>query len=229
MKYHEDLGFAKIYRNLPLNNKLVNIFKKSYNLNNKFFNKKPKKFKIYVCDNEEDFKKYSKPYYAKVTAVALGLKGITLKSPKFMAKSSRWKEKDFFNIVNHEMNHVFWYHICKTWSPQWFVEGLACYVGKNFNYSKRELKELVKKNKESYKILDFRYLRRNFKSGTLVMYSIWDAFLKFIIKNYSIKHIKKFICEFSLKPTLSNYKKIFKRIFGKSDRKLFNEFLKTFQ
>ncbi len=227
MKYKKDLTFAEIFRNSPIKKGLIKVFENSFKINLKFFHKKPEKFKIYICDSEKDFKKYAKPYYSKnATAVGLGIKGITTRSPEFIEKLGYWKKKDFPNLMNHEISHIFYSQICKTWSPQWFVEGLANNIGKNFSHSNKEIENMVKKYKINYKILDFRYQRKNFKKGNLPRYPIWQAFTEFLIKKFSLKKIRIFIKEYSKNTTKKRYEKIFKKVFGKSDKVLFNEFIK---
>jgi hypothetical protein len=137
------------------------------------------------------------------------------------------KKRDFKNLVNHEINHVYLTNITKTWSPVWFGEGLASVIGNNFPRSKKQLRTLVKKYSITQKILHFRYLRRNSKAGHTPRYPIWQAFVEFLIRTYSIQHIKRFIQKFSHSPYKTDYLKIFKYVFGKSDRALFNEFLRT--
>ena len=120
-------------------------------------------------------------------------------------------------------------HLCKSWSPSWLAEELACHLGRNFNLAGGDINKLIKKHEINNKILDFRYLRRNFKSGHFPKYPIWQAFTGFIIGEFSTGSIRKLLKDFSKKPDKSNYQKSFKKIFGKSDRRLFTEFLESFQ
>lgn len=228
MIYKKDLGFAEMIRGIPITEDLVEIFKESFEINSKVFYKNPEKFKIYVCDSENEYEEYAKPYYSKKsTAVGLGMKGIATRSPEFIERLGRWKKKDFPKLMNHEVSHIFWYQLCKTWSPQWFVEGLACYVGKNYCYSKNELRSVIERFEVDFKILDFRYQRRKFRDGYVPRYPIWQAFFEFLVERFSLKRIEYFIKEYSENANKKNYEMIFRKIFGKTDRVLFNEFLKS--
>jgi hypothetical protein len=226
MKYSKDMGFAVIERNKPIEKGLARIFSTSFFISKKYFPASPKKFLIFVCESEEEYKKYAKPYYSKEsTAVGLEMKGITTRSPDFVGKIGHWKKADFQNLMNHEISHIFWYQLCRTWSPQWFVEGLACHIGKNFSLSRRELKEIVGEYGVDSAILDFRYLRRNFTKGSYPRYPVWQAFTDFLMEEHPIDDFRKFIREFSSQPTKKNYKILFKKIFEESDKNLFNKFL----
>lgn len=232
MKFKEDIGIAIISRNKPIDKKIKDIFIKSYKENLKYFPKRPSKFQIDVCDTEEEYKKYAKHYYSKFsTAVGLGERGITTKSPEFTEKIGQWRVNDFQNLMNHEISHIFWFKLCHTWSPQWFVEGLACYIGNNFPLKNIKLKEMVQsprnnnKGKITSQILDYRYLRRNFKKGHFPRYQIWQAFFNYIIDKYGIDIIKKFILDFSKNPTKKNYQKSFREFFGSNDKVIFNKYL----
>lgn len=227
MKYTKDIGIAVILRNYEINKDLENIFKNSYNKSIKFFPKKPGKFVIYVCDNEEDYKKYSQPYYIEWSAaVGLGEKGIATRSPEFIEKRGGWKKSDFQSLMDHEISHIFWYRLCPTWSPQWFAEGLAGHIGNNFNTPDYELLNIIKRDKISSKILDYRYLQRNYKNGPYPRFQVWQSFVNYLITNYKIRSIRNFIRDFSIDPVQQNYKDSFKKNFGSSDKELFNEFLK---
>jgi|SRR3989344_767260 len=226
MKYKKDIGFATILRNKEVNNKIKNIFIKSYKINLSFFQKKPSKFIIYLCDNEEEYKKYSRPYYSiNSTAVGLGERGIATRSPEFIEENKSWEAKDFQKLMNHEISHVFWYKLIHSWSPQWFVEGLACHIGNNFFLDKIKIKEIIEKHKINYKILDYKYLRRNFKKGHFPRYQIWQSFFSYLMSKYGKNSIKKFIFTFSKKPTKNNYLNCFRRVFGLDEKEIFKEYL----
>lgn len=228
MKFKEDIGVAIILRNKKIDKNIKNIFVKAYKENLKFFPQKPSKFQIFVCDTEEEYKKYSKLYYSKQsTAVGLGEKGITTRSPEFVEELGQWEVKDFQNLMNHEISHVFWYNLCHTWNPQWFVEGLACYIGNNFPLKNNEMSRIINKDKINYEILDYRYLRRNFKRSHFPRYQIWQSFFTYLNNRHSKDSIKKLILCFSKNPAKKDYKTCFKKIFESSDKAIFNEYLTT--
>lgn len=221
------MGFAIINRNEIIDEEIKKIFSKSFEINQKLFGQKPKKFDIIICDTEKEFKKQAKYYYFKWgTATVLRNNNLITRSPDFVEKIGRWNKSDFQNLMNHEMNHVFWMDFYGLTKPCWLLEGLACYVGKNFLLSKNDIRELIDKYQVNDDILDYRYLERNFKNGHYPRYPVWANFTDFISKKYSAKQLVEAMNRYIKNPNLSNYKKSFKKIFGKSDKDLFKEFLK---
>jgi len=228
MQYPKDIGFALIFSSKPIKNSLINSIKKAYKINLKYFYKKPDKFSVYVCDSEKDYKKYTKNYYLKwSTAITMRNEAIVIRSKEFVEKIGKWKKRDIQNIIIHEMCHLFWWSILKTWQPYWLAEGLACHIGKSFTVSKDKLKETIKKYNVDYKILDFRYLKRKM-TGHFPRYPVWQAFTDYLVKGYSEDLIKKLLKSFSIKKTKGNYIKDFHKIFRKSERIIFNEFIENF-
>lgn len=228
MNYVKKLKFADILRNKKINQEIILAVRNSFKINKSLFNKKIKKFKIIICDTEAEFKKETKKDYRKwITGITVKHKKIIIKSPDLMEKVGIWKRKDFNKIMTHEINHVFWYGICKAWKPDWMLEGFACYVANMFMFNKPELRRIIEKNKVNVKILDYRYMKRNFKKGHFPKYPVWGNFIKFIIEKYSVKHIIRFLDNYSKKTIKSHYIKLFPQIFGKSHKELFNEFLQS--
>jgi len=226
MKCTEDIAFALVKRNKEIKNSLIRTIKKAFSVNKVIFKKNPKKFTLVICDTESEFKGKTKYYYQEwQTAVVLRNNKLVIKSPKFIEKIGRWKRKDFLNVLTHEMNHIFWYSMYKTWSPNWLAEGLACHVGKNFILTKKELGEIVRKYNVDSSILSYRYLKRNFGRGHLPRYPIWANFTKYISKRHSTQKLIKLMNKYAKEPRKENYEKAFKLIFRKSEKELFNEFL----
>ncbi len=230
MKHIKNLKFAKILRNKPIDNDLINIFEKAYAKNTSIFKKSPQKFKIIICDNEADFKKECRYYYQKwATATVLRNKNLVARSPEFVIRIGRWEQKDYQNLINHEMSHVFWQDFYHSSKPVWLSEGLACYIGNNFIFSKNELSKIIKNYKVNYSILDYLYLKRNFKKGHLPRYPVWANFARYLIQQNSTSKLINSMEIYSKKPNKSNYNKKFKNVFGKTDKQLFNEFLTDIQ
>lgn len=226
MKFSKNLNFAMILRNKKIDNEITDAVKKAFEINKKIFKKNPKKFKIIICDTEKEFKKEAKYYYQRWgTGTVLRNNNLIMRSPDFIEKIGKWKKKDFKNIMNHEMNHVFWTDFYSITKPCWLLEGLACYVGNHFILKKKELKKIIQKHEIDYSIIDYRYLERNFKAGHMPRYPIWCAFTKYIIKKNSIKKLIILMEKYSKNPTKQNYNKLFKNLFKKSEKQLFKEFL----
>lgn len=225
MEFRKDLGFARITRNQRIDNELMNVFKRAYSLNKKIFRKGIKEFRIFVCDTEKDIRKKSKNFYQKWgTAYVINNRDLITRSPDFVERVGMWKREDFQNLMNHEMNHVFYQSIYGSHKPVWLMEGLACYVGKNFILQKNELKKLILKHDVDSAILDHRYLRRKFRQGHFPRYPVWAGFTKHIIKKHSFAKLISFLDRYAKKPNNQNYHRLFKEIFGISERRMFNEF-----
>ncbi len=226
-KYTKDIGFALIIRKKPIDSYLVDVFKNAYSINKRFFKKTPKKFKIIICDNEEEFKKEAKYEYRKyITGTVLRNNNLVMRSLGFVLKIGRWDKNGYKNLVNHEVNHAFWCSLYKTWNPIWLVEGLANYIGTNFILKRKELAKVIKEYKVNSSILNYRPLVRYFKEGHYPRYPVWSNFTDYIAKRYSANKLIKLMNEFSKNPTKKNYIIIFKKIFGKSDKEMFNDFIK---
>lgn len=225
MQYSKDIGFALIFSSKPVKNNLINSIKKAYKINLQYFSKKPDKFSVYVCDSEKEYKKYTKNYYLKwSTAITMRNDAIVIRSKEFVEKIGKWKKRDIKNIIIHEMCHLFWRNILKTWQPYWLAEGLACHIGKSFTVSKNKLEETIKKYNVDYKILDFRYIKRKM-TGHFPRYPVWQAFTDFLVKEFSEDSVKKLLKSFSREGTKENYMKNFHKIFRKSERIIFNKFI----
>ena len=215
---------------MPIDNNLINIFEKAYAKNTSILKKSPKKFKIIICDNEVDFKKECKYYYQKwATATVLRNKNIVARSPEFVNLIKKWKRRDYQNLMNHEMAHVFWQSLYNLSKPSWLSEGLACNIGNNFISTKNQLKLIIKKYKVNLIILEYRYMKRNFKKGHMPRYPVWANFVRYLIQKNSINKLINFMEIYSKNPTKLSYNKIFKKMFGKTDKQLFKEFLKNIQ
>ncbi len=226
MKFTKNIKFATVYRNKPISKSSLNALKKAYNINKRLFRRSVPKFKIIICDNEKDFKKNMKDYYFK-WGTATVVKGGTLvtRSPEFIEKIGRWKKSDFFDIMKHEMNHVFWEFYYGINKPCWLLEGFASYVGSGFDLTKKQLKKMIIKYKVDYSIIHYRYFRKKFEKGHVPIYPVWAAFTRFLAKNKSPYTIIRLMDSYIKNPIKSNYDKQFKKLFGKTEKELFNEFI----
>lgn len=223
-KFSIDMGFAQISG--QADKKLQKEFRKALLFNKRIFRKNPEKFRIIICETEKDFRKMSRCHYQKwASAVVLNDSTLVMRNPRFILSKGKWKRKDIPNIVRHEMCHVFWINFYKTWSPYWLAEGLPCHVGGNYISTKIKLRSSLKNHAIGPEILDYRYLKRNFSKGAQPRYMLWANFTRYLTKKYSTKKLIKFMEEFSRDTTRKKYEVTFKKIFGKTDKQLFKEFL----
>ncbi|MBI3190895.1 hypothetical protein HYZ41_04290 [archaeon] len=220
-----ETGFATIHRNKSLDRSIVRYFSNAFKINKRFFYKTPKRFNIIICDNEKEFEKESGKYYQKLfTAVVTDNRNIVIMSPEFIARK-RQKNRDFQQICTHEMSHVFWYSFYKTWTPSWLMEGLPCHVSNGFLLNKRKLLDIIYEYNVRSDILDYKYIKKNFKKGHIPRYPVWANFTRFISKKYSDRKVIEFMDVYSKKKNKNHYRQTFKKAFGKSDTQLFQEFL----
>lgn len=224
-KFKEKLSFGFLLRNKPINKNLISVFKKAYRKNIKFFRKQPNKFKIIICDTKKELKENTKIFHKWSTASVEGNKLIT-RSPQWVEEIKKFTKGEYGKIMTHEISHIFWNKIYKTRKPIWLYEGLACYIGENDIYTKKELKRLIQKyNIKNTRYLEYRFLRRNYKKGSMPRYPLWANFTRYIIKRYSVNRLIRLIDKYTKNPSRTNYNTFFNNIFGKSEKQLFNEFL----
>jgi hypothetical protein len=224
MKHRKDLGFSEIVANRPIPKLFIQQIRQAYKLNKKIFGCAPKKkIKIVLCHTEDEYKHASKPYYLPYSGATPFLDGrIATKSQKFL-KMSQKKYQQL--VINHEMTHVFYYLRTKSYDPLWFQEGLASLVG-GYTITKKRFKQMVARGQVSSRILQYRYLSRNFtdKQAVTTAYFVWQTFLEYISKG-KISIVVDFLKAFSENPCKRHYQMLFKRKFGKSEQCLFKDFL----
>ncbi len=205
-----------------LDDDFIRLFDTAYNTNYMLFNKPIPRFKIIACHSNSEFKKEARYYYTKwATATVLRNGNLVIKHPDI---STKWKKSDYPDIINHEMNHVFWTLLYKTTKPAWLEEGMASSIGKNF--SKYSLKKLINDFKINSKILHYRYIKRKV-TGHIPFYPIWQGFTDYLVNRFGSGKIIILMNKYSKNPVKDNYHKLFGQIFGKSEIQLFNEFLKS--
>ena len=218
MKFSKDLGFAVVFRNKKIGNEILKAILESFRVNKKIFGSAPKKFNVFVCDTEEEFKKHAKYWYhEKATATVLLDNTLVTRSPEFIGKKGLFKRKQFQDIINHEMNHAFLGKYYTGSSPVWLIEGLACYVGK--------FPEIPEIKKLDYSILEYRYIKKRFRKNKFLKHGFWRGFVEYIDKKYSIKKLIILMKEYGKNPVKKNYEELFLKIFKKTEKELFREFV----
>ena len=86
---------------------------------------------------------------------------------------------------------------------------------------------LFKQNKITHKILEYRYLKRNFVSDHFPRYHIWSNFVIYVIRKYSAKHLIRFMNRYSKNPKKEVYISTFNSVFNKNIEQLFKDFLNS--
>lgn len=228
MRYKEELGFCIIYRDRPVTTGIRDCLKTAFRKNTRLFEREPERFNVIICDTNSMYRKHAKYYYTpKGTATVLRNNDMVIKSPELIERVGRFKAKDFCAIVAHEMNHVFWTDFYDTTRPCWLLEGLALQMdGKRF-MTKKQLKDMIKKEGIDYSFLDYRYLDRNLHKTNYPRYDLWANFTRYIARRHRLKSLVRLMDLFSRDKVRENYDRSFKRIFGKTEKQMFLDFQKS--
>ncbi|MBS3073432.1 hypothetical protein J4465_01390 [Candidatus Pacearchaeota archaeon] len=218
-----NISFMNLISSKPIEKRTKDQLIVAYNKNRKIFSQVPnKKFKIIICNSEEEWKEESKYYYFPFGAGTVLRDGtLIVKEQKLLTRNN----KEYQKLLDHEMNHVFFLLIYGLTRPLWIQEGLANFVG-GYPFSKKDTLKKIKEKKISCKILQYRYLNKNFpdKETVKLMYSIWRYFVGFITNN-NPKKITKFMEIYTKNPSKKNYLNLFYRFFKKDDKQKFEEFI----
>lgn len=226
MKYNTEIGNIKIFQNKPIDIFIKKMIKEAIKINSKIFKTTLKKrIYIYFCSDYSEIYQHAKVFHKWSTA-SVERNKIIIRTVDWIEKIGKLPKKDIGKIMIHEFNHVYWDQEYGLTKPNWLMEGLASYVGRDFSLSKKELRKLIKDYKIcNTKYLHYRFLRRNYKEGHYPRYPLWADFTGFLVKTYSISRILKFMAKFSKNPTEKNYNYLIKKVFGKDLGTLFKNFL----
>jgi len=140
---------------------------------------------------------------------------IYLLNPLSYKKESSHKQKEFFNILKHELVHFYYFNITQMHYPRWINEGLASYLsGKTIDFSKLNHKNL----------LNVKEYFRNSEKG---VYNIGYFWVFFLIENYGKTKLISLINELDKKDNEKKFEIKFKKIygFGLSQTELNNELI----
>jgi len=219
----KDLNFAWLISSINVPEKTEKWIREAFEKNKKIFGRAPsKRFKVVICNSEKEWKDESKYYYLPFGS------GTVLRDATFVVKEQKFlkrTDKDYKNILDHEMNHVFFALFYGTTKPLWILEGLAEYMG-GYSKSTKEILEGIKQRKINHNILEYRYLQRNFSNKEVIRlnYEIWKKFIEFITDN-NPKLIVDFMNSFTKHPTKRNYDKLFLEFFGQNQENKFKTFI----
>ncbi len=197
--------------------------RKAYRTNHQFFQTHSASFRVIVCHTEKEYMIQAREYYSP-HAIGTVRRDRSLVVRSFELSKKKWSyltEKQYANVLVHEMNHVFWYSIFKTWQPIWLVEGLADWISGIHHSRKPALKE--KASLEKVK-LDYRYLINRLNKDTAIKYAAWGNFIDFLARKNGKENLWSFIHK--LGKTKTSYENAFQKFFGKKSDHLFTEFVK---
>lgn len=180
MAYKIDLGYCILYSKDFVSKNILNLIKRSFRFNQRFFNTKIPKFKIIFVYSRKQFDKL---WGYKTGNYAAGFSKnnkIVIFPPDYIEKATCWKKKDFYSTLVHEISHLFYTKMAGTYNPIWLSEGIATFL------------QHKKKNSKKIKIT-YSILIPNFKSKLPLDYNIYHYFVYFLIKKYGKKRLFNFI------------------------------------
>lgn len=223
----KELSFGVIQRNKSIHNNIVTIINNAYRKNTTFWGTQPNKFRIILCDTEEELKKEARYKYVKWGTAYYTEDSVISRSPESIEKIGLWRKRDFENIITHEMSHVFWRYFCNSSrSAHWLREGVACYLGNNFPVTNKSLKEILKKYQVSSNILIYWYSKKKI-SGHIPFYPVWQKFTEYMIDKYSKQKLLDLMKIYSKNPVKRRFQINFQKVYGLKEKELFDEFLNS--
>ncbi|MDA3836434.1 MAG: hypothetical protein PF542_02320 [Nanoarchaeota archaeon] len=224
----------KVHRDKDIDKFRYNSVKKGIQQNKTLFGKQLKKINVFICDNEEEFKKHSKYYYFPHGAGTCLRNGdVIVRSVEFLNYPNEYKYY-YENLISHEINHSFWRQFYKIPKPLWLdeaiatiIEGRLYYDNENDFYNLQRTKATIKKLNLNESCLKYRYMEKDLDSTEKVrlFYSVWGHFAEFI-SNKNPRLLIKFMNDYSRNPTKENYHKQFTKHFKDSIKNKFSNFLK---
>ncbi|OVE74507.1 hypothetical protein BVX95_02240 [archaeon D22] len=216
------VGFGSITRKGKIENEIVVSFSKSFEKNNEIFFSVPKKVRLIVVDNEEEFKKLLKDDFHS-WAKGFSYPGKIIIKSYELAKPDELKIEYYNRMLRHEMTHVFWHANFKTWKPRWICEGFANAMNDEYQIKKNEILSVLNKYSVKSDILDYRPLKKNL-TNKFPRYPVWTNLVRYLIEREGVESILDFMKEYSKKPYRKTYDKLFLKFFNKTPTKLFMEF-----
>ncbi len=216
------LPYCTIYRNKTISKKIEQQVSHAYQTNKKLYQRTVPRFKIIICDNEEEFKHATKYYYSPSSA------GTALKDGTLIVRSQEFlntTRKFFQEVLTHEMNHTFSNILYKgTTKPSWITEAIATLAATQTYFLSKN--DTLQKNPTA-NMLHYRYMKKRFniqRDKKILIYSVWMHFFHYATKGDLKKGIQ-FMEQYIKHPTRKHYDELFRKCFGKPPEKLFQDFL----
>jgi len=180
---------------------------KAFNYNKDFFKIEVAKFDIKFVYSRLEFNKLwgekTKDFVSGFTRDSK----ITLFAYSVFDKETRWKKKDFYECLVHEISHLFYEELRDdSYDPLWLSEGLATFIQHNQKRSNYKKKLIIKKE-----ILD-----EGFERMIMDSYQVYNLFVEYLILNFSKDKILDLILELKKRTKVDDaFQKIYKKSFVK--------------
>ena len=213
MEKQLDLNFCTLI--FSDKDKYINIEKKmlikAYNINKKFSKIIIPKFDIQFVYSRNKFNEmWGSKTKGFVSAFVKDDK-IVIFAYGIFDKETRWKRKEFYNTLIHEINHLFYQELRdEEYDPLWLSEGLATFIQHN-------KKKGIYKNKLK---ITRKVLEQKFEEIDIKSYQIFAMFVEYLILKFGKDKILELIAGLKNGKELN---KTFKKIYNNT----FDELIKN--
>jgi hypothetical protein len=178
---------------------------RAYSFNKEFAKISIPKFKIQLVYSREEFNRLWGFETQKFVSAFVKDTNLVIFSYKVFDKETKWRKKEFYNTLIHEINHLFYQDLRHDpYEPLWLSEGLATFmqhIKKKTNY-KNKLK-ITKK-----------LLEQTFEEINLESYQVFTMFVEYLILSFGEDKILELISELKKGTELNRvFQKIYKMSF----------------
>lgn len=212
MRNKLDLKFCDFYydANKEKNiNKIIFLIKNAYFKNKKFYNKTIKKFKLIFVYSRKELNKFWKRKTQKWCIAFATKTKIYIFSPQILEKISIHKKEAFYNTLIHEINHLFYQNIFKTYKPLWLSEGLALNLETDKNQTKLSLNP-----KSLYHIkLSFSFISKKYNRKVGEISFLNYLIVKYLLREYNKLRLFNLLSLYSKCPKKIRFIKLFNQIY----------------
>lgn len=186
------------------------ILTNAYNSNQKFAKIKIPKFNIQLVYSREEFNKLWGDKTQDFVSAFVKDDKIVIFSYGVFDQETTWKKKEFYNTLIHEINHLFYQELRDDeYDPLWLSEGLATFMQHHQRKSTHKIKSEITE----------KVLEQKFEEITIESYSIFGAFVEYLILNFGRDKLLELISGLREGDKL-NY--LFPEIYNKSFIELIN-------
>lgn len=177
------------------NEYLGKLLKEAYRINRKFFGFDIK-FKIELIYSRKEFDKKFGKKTPRWVCGAIKKNKIILFAPSVFEKKTIHKLSIYADTLIHELNHIFYEKLAKTYKPWWLHEGLALNLEKKYKVKLKKINSSLLLDRWTFNI------HKNFYSNSYL--AVKELLLKF-----GKSKLLRMIRVYSKKPTKENSYKLF--------------------
>lgn len=212
MRNKLDLKFCYFYYDANKEKKIdktLSLIRKAYLKNRKFYNKSIKKFKLIFLYSRKEMNKFWRERTSR-WCIAFTRNKIYIFSPQIIEKVSIHKKEVFFNTLIHELNHMFYLKIFKTYKPLWISEGLAL----NLESNKNQPRTIITYNNLYGLSLPFVFIGKKYNKRIIDFSFLNYLTIKYLLDKYGRQRLFRLLNLYSRNPIKKYFIKSFNRIYG---------------